>query len=56
MQVSRPADPSGASAAAGVKAYLLGTIRATALQVTNPSADVDINLKVFLAGDLVDTP
>jgi hypothetical protein len=53
VSVHRPADPSGASAAAGVKSFFLGTIKTTMIQLTNPSADVDLNMKVLIAGDLV---
>ncbi|MCZ6871662.1 MAG: hypothetical protein O7G84_19365 [Gammaproteobacteria bacterium] len=56
VQVLRPADPAGSSAAEGLQAYLLGTIEATAIQVTNLSATAALDLTVFLAGDLVATP
>jgi hypothetical protein len=56
VEIARPADPTGASAAAGVKAYLLATVQATALQVTNQQASAALNLKAFIAGDLVSTP
>lgn len=52
VNVSRPADPNGAQVAFGVKSYILGTIRAPGVQVTNLQADVALNLKVLLAGDL----
>ncbi len=53
VRVLRPADPAGSSAAEGLQAYLLGTIEATAIQVTNLSATSALDLTVFLAGDLV---
>lgn len=53
VEVRRPADPSGASAAYGVKSYLLGTVQCTAVQVTNLMDDAALNLKVLIAGDLV---
>lgn len=53
VQVLRPADPTGASAAEGVKAFFHGTVEAAALQVTNLSLTAALNITVFLAGDLV---
>lgn len=55
LSVFRPADTSGATAAQGVKSYLLATVRATAMTVTNLTAGL-LNLKVFVAGDLVEVP
>jgi hypothetical protein len=56
IKVVRPADTAGASAAEGVKAYLMGTVQATALTVSNPNAASAVNLEIFVAGDLVAAP
>ncbi len=56
IQVLRPADPAGSSAAEGLQAYFLGTVQASALQVTNLSLTSALKLTAFLAGDLVATP
>ncbi len=56
VEVRRPVDPAGANAAFGVKAYFMGTVKASALTIRNLQSDVDLNLTVFLAGDLVSTP
>jgi hypothetical protein len=56
VQVARAADPAGSSAAFGLKAYMVGTIKATAITVTNLQADAALNLTTFIAGDLVTTP
>ncbi len=56
IEVLRPADPAGASAAEGVQAYFIGTVKATAIQVTNLSTTAALNLTTFIAGDLVATP
>lgn len=53
IQVRRPADPDGASAAEGVKSYFLGTVVASSVKVSNLSDDAVLNLKSFIAGDLV---
>lgn len=54
--VHRPADPAGASAAAGVPAYMLLTTKTTRVALTNPSSTIDANVIVFIAGDLTDLP
>ncbi len=56
ISVHRPADPSGASAAEGVTAFLYATINTTQVLVTNPSTTVDINMKVLIVGDLTASP
>jgi hypothetical protein len=53
IQVKRPADTTGASAAEGVKSYFLGTVVASSIKVSNLSADAALSLKSFVAGDLV---
>jgi hypothetical protein len=53
LAVSRPADPSGASAAEGVKAYFLATIVATSIQITNPNATAGVRIKSLVVGDLL---
>lgn len=53
VSVFRPADPSSASESFGVKSYLLATVRASAITVSNLSPGL-LNLKVFVAGDLVE--
>jgi hypothetical protein len=52
VSVRRPADPAGASAAAGVDAFLLATVRTTSITVDN-LAGQEVRLRVALAGDLV---
>jgi len=52
VAVTRPADPAGATAAQGVTAFFLGTVNTTSLQLTNPSATADLNVKVCVVGDL----
>lgn len=54
IQVRRPADVSGAGAAQGVKSYFLGTVLATSAKVSNLQADAVLNLRSFVAGDLVE--
>ena len=53
LAISRPADPTGASAAEGVKAYLLATAVAGNIKLTNPSTSSSVRLTVFVAGDLL---
>jgi hypothetical protein len=53
LAISRPADPGGASAAEGVKAYLLATIVATSIILTNPSATAGVRIKTLVVGDLL---
>lgn len=53
IQVRRPADPDGANAAEGVKSYFLGTVVTSSVKVSNLNADDVLNLKSFVAGDLV---
>lgn len=53
LAISRPADPSGASAAVGVAAYFLSTIVTTAIQVSNPNASAGVRIKALVAGDLL---
>jgi hypothetical protein len=52
MHVFRPADPDSTNASFGVKSYFLGTIKTTAITVSNVSGEL-LNLKVFVGGDLV---
>jgi hypothetical protein len=56
LSIDRPADPAGASAAAGVASYFLATVNTTSVQVSNPSATTDVNLKVLIVGDLTASP
>jgi hypothetical protein len=56
LRIQRPADPAGASAAAGVKAFALLTINTTSLQLTNLSASAAVNVTVLVVGDLTATP
>ncbi len=53
LVVSRPADPAGASAAAGVKAYLLSTLVTTSIRLTNPHATNGVRIKTCVVGDLI---
>ena len=53
LVISRPADPSGASAAEGVKSYFMSTIVATSIQLSNPSATAGVRIIVAIAGDLL---
>jgi hypothetical protein len=55
IAVERPADPAGASAAAGLKAYLLATVKTTSVRLSNPGAN-SVRIKVFMAGDLIIAP
>jgi len=55
VSVRRPADPAGASAAAGVDAFLLGTIQTTSITIDN-TAGQDVRVRIALAGDLVADP
>jgi len=55
VAVSRPADPTGASAAAGVDAFLLATVKTTSITIDN-TAGQDVRVRVALAGDLVADP
>jgi hypothetical protein len=56
IHMFRPADPTGSAAAQGVKSYLLATVKTTAVTVTNLSPTEVLNLKTFVAGDLVTAP
>ena len=56
LQIQRPADPSGSTAADGVLAYLLATINTSSVTLSNPSATADARVRVMIAGDLVTTP
>lgn len=53
LSVSRPADPSGASAAVGVASYFLATLVTTSIQVSNPDPDNGVRIKALVAGDLL---
>jgi len=55
VSVRRPADPAGASAAAGVDAFLLATVQTTSITIDN-TAGQDVRLRVAIAGDLVADP
>lgn len=56
IMVKRPADPSGANAAEGVKSYFLGTVETTdSIEIENIGTGV-LNVIAFVAGDLVATP
>jgi hypothetical protein len=56
LAIQRPADPAGASAAAGVRAFALLTINTSSLQLSNPSSTVDVNVTVLIVGDLTASP
>lgn len=53
LLIQRPADPSGASAASGVLAYLLATINTGSVYLTNNSTTLNATVRVMVAGDLV---
>jgi hypothetical protein len=52
LSIQRPADPAGASAAAGVTAFCLLTINTSSIQITNPSSTAAVNVTVLVVGDL----
>ena len=56
MQIQRPADPTGASAADGVVAYLLATVNTSSVSISNTSLTSSARVRVMIAGDLVTTP
>ena len=56
LQIQRPADPSGASAADGVLAYFLATINTSSVSLSNLSTTADARVRIMIAGDLVTTP
>jgi hypothetical protein len=53
LMIQRPADPTGASAAAGVLAYFLATINTGSVLLTNNSTTLNATVRVMIAGDLV---
>lgn len=53
--LARMADPSGTSIS-GLKAYLLATLQATAVFLTNPSTVSAVRYRVLVVGDLVSNP
>lgn len=52
IEVQRPADPSGASAAEGIKAFLFATLNTSSIVLTNPSQTATVKIKVCVVGDL----
>jgi len=56
LNIDRPADPAGASAAAGVTAFFYATVNTDQVLLTNLSPTVDINVKVLIVGDLTASP
>jgi len=53
LAISRPADPSGASAAEGLKSYILATIVATSVILSNPNSTAGVRIKTLIVGDLL---
>lgn len=53
LRIHRPADPSNADEASGVKSYFLATINTTSLRISNVQTDDPLSVRVLVAGDLV---
>ncbi len=53
LKIHRPADPTGASAAAGLKSWFAATLRTTSIRLTNPDASNAVRVSVCIVGDLV---
>lgn len=56
ITLRRPANPAGASAAAGVKSYLLATLVTSSLLIDNLDSANEASIVVALAGDLLLNP
>lgn len=52
IQVRRPGSISGAGLGAGLPAVFFGTIQASSIMLANPSASLEVSVRICIVGDL----